>query len=106
MELATGKLKLQAPVATAPCSSDSAPGSGGSSASGSSVSGSGSGSDGLAGARPVLIVKASRHRPAANPQVLNRFIYFGLETASHYCWCPANQDGKLVAIFDLAGKLG
>ncbi|PRW60436.1 random slug 5-like isoform A [Chlorella sorokiniana] len=104
-EIATAKLKLQAPVVTAPSASapDAAPGSA-SSASSSGGGGSASGgSDGLGGSRPVLIVKASRHRPGATPQLLNNFIYFGLETASHYSWCPANPDGKIVAIFDLAG---
>ncbi len=32
-----------------------------------------------------------------------QYIYFCLETASHYCWHPANPNGKLVAVFDLAG---
>ena len=102
-ELAAGKLKLQAPVATTLSSKDAAPHSGSSACSSSS---SGGGSDGLGGARPLLIVKAARHRPGATPQVLNRFIYFGLETASHYSWCAANPDGKIVGIFDLAGELG
>ena len=69
-ELAAGKLKLQAPVATTLCSKDVAPRSGSSACSSSS----GGGSDGLGGARPLLIVKAARHRPGATPQVLNRFI--------------------------------
>lgn len=53
--------------------------------------------------RPLLIVKAARHKPGTSPQQLNAFLYFCLEAASHYCWHPANPDGKLVALFDLRG---
>ena len=87
-ELTSAKVKLQPPVAPA--------------------SSSGGGCDcgfidGPPGARPLLIVKAARHKPGATPQALNAFVYFGLEAASHYCWAPGNPDKKLSAIFDFSG---
>lgn len=53
--------------------------------------------------RPMIIVKGKLHRPGTPPLLMNQFIYYCLEAASHYCWHPANPDGKLVAVFDLAG---
>lgn len=82
-----GKVKLQPPVLTAS----------------SSISSGSSGVDGPPGARPLLIVKAARHKPGATPQALNAFVYFSLEAASHYSW--AAPDAKLSALFDFAGSL-
>lgn len=55
-------------------------------------------------ARPLLIVRGARHKPGATPQQLNAFVYYCLELASHYAW--ESPDGKMAAIFDLAGAPG
>ena len=55
------------------------------------------------GGRPLLLVRASRHRPGSSPDHLRRFIFFGLELASRCCWDARNADGKMAALIDLAG---
>ena len=110
-ELASGKVKLQAPSARSAW-------------------------------RPLLIVKAARHRAGATPQQVNRFVLpclvlqlgtrlrtgppawklerhrraptlrpqvnrfvaYCLESAAGYCWHPDSADGKIVAAFDLGGE--
>ncbi|PSC75080.1 CRAL TRIO domain-containing [Micractinium conductrix] len=58
--------------------------------------------EGSAG-RPLLIVKARLHHPGGSPLATQRFIAYCLEATSCYCWNRHSGDGKMVAVFDLAG---
>ena len=63
---------------------------------------------GAPGARPLLCTRVRHHVVSGKAALaeMERFVVLVLDTASSYCWSAANGEGKMVAMFDLAGKPG
>jgi hypothetical protein len=61
---------------------------------------------GTPGGRPLLCTRVRYHVVSGKAALaeMERFVVLVLDTASSYCWSAANGEGKMIAMFDLAGK--
>ena len=61
---------------------------------------------GAPGGRPLLCTRVRHHVVSGKAALaeMERVVVLVLDTASSYCWSAANGEGKMIAMFDLAGK--